>query len=63
MFQQMVTCRACQRDFLISTGNPDQLEVRCPLCGLTLVYPDPQGHAVHPPDEIVLWNLSPSDCG
>lgn len=63
MFQQMVACRACQRDFLITTEHPDQLEVRCPLCGLTLVYPDRPGLAGHPPDEIVLWNVAPLDCG
>ena len=63
MFQQTIACRACQRDFLISTENPDQLEVRCPLCGLTLVYPDPRQRATHPPDEIVLWDPAWSDCG
>ena len=62
MHQQTVVCRACQRAFLVSTEHPDQLDVRCPLCGLTLVYPDPRKVAL-PPDEIVPWDPSWSDCG
>jgi ribosomal protein S27E len=65
MLQTTVTCRACQRAFLISAENPNQLDVRCPLCGLTLIYPDPrgEGQATHPPDEIIPWDPSWSDCG
>ncbi len=63
MFQQTVTCRACQRSFLVTADSSDQLDVRCPLCGLTLVYPKPQGRTPHPPEEIVPWNPSWSDCG
>jgi ribosomal protein S27E len=63
MFQQMVQCRACQRAFLVSTQNPVQLDVRCPLCGLTLVYPNPRQPGAHPPDSIVPWDPAWSDCG
>ena len=63
MFQQTVMCRACQRAFLITAENPDQLDVQCPLCGLTLVYPSPRGGASHPPDGIVPWEQTRSDCG
>jgi len=63
MFQQTVTCRACQRAFLIMTENPDQLDVQCPLCGLTLVYPSARGGSTHPPEQIVPWDPAWSDCG
>jgi DNA-directed RNA polymerase subunit RPC12/RpoP len=63
MFQQTVQCRACQRAFLVSTLDPVQLDVRCPLCGLTLVYPNPRQPGAHPPDSIVPWDPAWSDCG
>jgi DNA-directed RNA polymerase subunit RPC12/RpoP len=58
MYQQTVQCRACQRAFLVSTQDPVQLDVRCPLCGLTLVYPDPRAPGAHPPDSIVAWDAA-----
>jgi len=61
--QETVVCRACQRMFLVTTENPDQLLVQCPLCGLTLVYPNPRGQAPHGPDTIVPWDPAWSDCG
>jgi ribosomal protein S27E len=63
MLQTHVTCRACQREFLVSTDSSDQLDVRCPLCGLTLIYPNPRGPASHPPEGIVPWDRSLLDCG
>jgi ribosomal protein S27E len=63
MLQQTVTCRACQRTFLITTADSAQLEVQCPLCGLTLVYANPRGGATHGPEGIVAWEQAWSDCG
>lgn len=63
MHQETVKCRACQRAFIITTENPDQLFVQCPLCGLTLVYPKPGGQTPHGPDTIVPWDPAWSDCG
>ena len=63
MIQTSVTCRACQREFLVSTDDLDQLDVQCPLCGLTLIYPNPRGQASHPPEKIIPWDPSLLDCG
>ena len=63
MAQCVVICRACQRSFLVSTVNLDQLEAECPICGLTLISPTRSYQTANPPTEITPWDPSWSDCG
>jgi hypothetical protein len=63
MPQVVLTCRACQRDFAVSAENLDQVEVRCPVCGLILLTPPRIQQKTIPPSEIAPWDPAWSDCG
>lgn len=55
MVQTTVTCRACQRTFLVTTEDLNQFEVRCPICGLILMGSQPLRRPTAAPSEIDPW--------
>jgi hypothetical protein len=63
MFQATLTCRACQRAFLVSAEELNQFEVRCPICGLSLREPQLLRRTATARCEIIPWDPSWSKGG